>query len=179
MSRIVDNVVAMKIVRMLVTNFSDTKAFKLGIIDAHGNTLKPASTLRTAEEKEAFTYLDRLVFNMKKIINRLPGGESTLKSLVSALWLVKEYYESGSRTTSLMEERYKEVMRIVNSNVVLAEEQLVVSKVLAEEGMGAGAVGGAPTNNTSGPVATQEPKIGKKDIKKYQVMARRPAPVNK
>lgn len=179
MSRIVDNLVAMKIVKMLVTNFSDTKAFKLGIIDAHGNTLKPASTLRSVEEKDAFTYLDRLVFNMKKIINRLPGGESRLKSLVGALWLVKEYYESGSRTTSLMEERYKEVMRIVESSVVLAEEQIIVSRVLSEDGVGVGAIGGAPTNNTSGPVATQEPKIGKKNIKQYQVMARRPAPVNK
>ena len=178
MSRIVDNLVAMKIVRMLVTNFSDTQAFKLGIIDAHGNTLKPASTLRSQEEKDAFNYLDRLVFNMKKIINRLPGGENRLKSLVGALWLVREYYESGSRTTSLMEERYKEVMRILDSNVVLAEEQIAVSKVLAEDGVGVGAIG-APTNNTSGPVATQEPKIGKKDIKKYQVMARRPAPVNR
>ena len=70
-------------------------------------------------------------------------------------------------------------MRVINNNVILAEEQLTVQKVLAEVGMGAGAVGGAPTNSTVGPVATQEPKIGKKNIKQYQVMARRPAPVNK
>jgi hypothetical protein len=157
---------------MMVTNFTDTKAFKLGIIDASGNTLRPSSTLRTTEEKDAFTYLHRLVFNMKKIINRLPGGENHLKSMVGALWLVKEYYESGSRTTSLMEERYKEVMRMLDNNVVLAEEQLIVSKVLSEEG-----IGGAPTNNTSGPVTTQEPKISKKNIKKYQVMNRRSTPV--
>ena len=173
MARIVDNVVALKIVRMLVTNFSDTEAFKLGIIDAHGNTLRPTNTLKTTQERNAFTYLDRLVFNMKKIINRLPGGENTLKSFTAALWLVKEYYENGSRTTSLMEERYKEVVRMLE-NVVLAEEQLIVSKVLAEDGMAAG----APTNNTSGPVATQQPKIDKKNIKKYQVMNRRSAPVN-
>lgn len=178
MSRIVDNVLALKIVRMMVTNFSDTQAFKLGIIDAHGNTLRPSSTLKTGEEKDAFTYLHRLVFNMKKIINRIPGGENHLKSLVGALWLIKEYYESGSRTTSLMEARYKEVMRMLENNVILAEEQLLVSKVLAEDGVGVGAIGGAPTNNTSGPVATQEPKIGKKNIKKYQVMARRSSPVN-
>jgi hypothetical protein len=175
MSRVVDNAMALKIVRMMVTNFSDTKAFKLGIIDARGNTLKPSSTLRTSEERDAFTYLHRLVFNMKKLINRLPGGENQLKSMVGALWLVKEYYESGSRTTSLMEERYKEVMRMLDNNVVLAEEQLIVSKVLSEEG--AAAIGGAPTNNTSGPVATQEPKISKKNIKKYQVMSRRSTPV--
>lgn len=178
MSRIVDNVLALKIVRMLVTNFTDTPAFKLGIIDARGNTLRPSSTLRTSEEKDAFTYLNRLVFNMKKLINRLPGGENQLKSLVGALWLVKEYYQSGSKTTSLLEQRYKEVLRVLDSNVVLAEEQLVVKKVLSEDGMGAGAVG-APTNNTSGPVATQEPKIEKKNIKKYQIMARRSSPVNK
>lgn len=175
MSRLVDNVIALRIVRMLVTNFTDTQAFKLGIIDAHGNTLKPASTLKSEAEKDAFTYLNRLVFNMKKIINRFPGGESHLKSLVGALWLVKEYYESGSRTTSLMEERYKEVMRMLNNNVVLAEEQLLVSKVLAEE-VGTGAVASAPANNTAG-VEVKQPKIDKKNIKKYQVMSRRSSPV--
>ena len=45
--------------------------------------------------------------------------------------------------------------------------------VLAEDGMAVG----APTNSTCGPVATQQPKIDKKNIKKYQVMNRRSAPV--
>ena len=174
MSRVVDNIIALKIVRMLTTNFSDTQAFKLGIIDAHGNTLKPASTLTSAHEKDAFSYLDRLVFNMKKIINRLPGGESHLKSLVGALWLVKEYYQNGSRTTSLMEERYKEVMRMLD-HVILAEEQLIVSKVLAEE-VGTGAMAGAPANNTAG-VEVKQPKIDKKNIKKFQSINRRSSPV--
>jgi hypothetical protein len=175
MSRLVDNAIALKIVKMLVTNFTDTQAFKLGIIDAQGNTLKPASMLKSEAEKSAFTYLNRLVFNMKKIINRFPGGENHLKSLVGALWLVKEYYESGSRTTSLMEERYKEVMRMLNNNVVLAEEQIIVAKVLSEE-VGGGAVAGAPANNTAG-VEVKQPKIDKKNIKKYQVMNRRSTPV--
>ena len=175
MSRLVDNSIALKIVRMLITNFSDTQAFKLGIIDAHGNNLKPASTLKSEAEKDAYTYLNRLVFNMKKIINRLPGGESQMKSLVGALWLVKEYYESGSRTTSLMEQRYKEVMRMLDNSVILAEEQILVSKVLAEDGMGAGAAAGAPTNSTCGPVATQEPKIEKKKIKHFDVVSKRSA----
>lgn len=175
MARIVDNVLALKIVKMLVTNFSDTAAFKLGIIDAKGNTLRPSSTLKTSEEKDAFSYLHRLVFNMKKLINRLPGGENSIKSLVGALWLVKEYYENGSKTTSLMEERYKEVMRMLDNNVILAEEQLLVSKVLGEE-VGGGAMAGAPTNNTAG-VEVKQPKIDKKNIKKYQVMNRRAKPV--
>ena len=177
MSRIVDNLIAMKIVKMITQNFEDTEAFKLGIIDHNGNNIRKTSTLTTAQERDAYTYLNRLVFNMKKILNRLPGGENRMKSLVGALWLVKEYYESGNRTTSLMEERYKHIMRIIESDVVLAEEELIVSKVLAEDGMGAGAIGGSPTNNTGGPVSVQEPKIEKKNIKKYQIMARRGSPV--
>ena len=177
MSRIVDNLIAMKIVRMITQNFEDTEAFKLGIIDHQGNNLRKMSTLSTEEERNAYSYLNRLVFNMKKILNRLPGGENRMKSLVGALWLVKEYYESGSRTTSLMEDRYKHIMRIIESSVVLAEEQIIVNRVLSEEGMGAAVVGGAPTNNTGGPVSVQEPKIEKKNVKKYQIMARRGAPV--
>jgi hypothetical protein len=177
MSRIVDNLIALRIVRMITQNFEDTEAFKLGIIDHQGNNLRKMNTLTTDQERNAYTYLNRLVFNMKKILNRLPGGENRMKSLVGALWLVKEYYESGARTTSLMEDRYKHIMRILDSDVVLAEEQLIVSKVLAEDGMGVAAVGGAPTNNTGGPVSVQEPKIEKKNIKKYQIMARRGSPV--
>jgi hypothetical protein len=159
---------------MITKNFEDTDAFKLGIIDHKGNNLRKMNTLTTDQERNAYTYLNRLVFNMKKILNRLPGGENRMKSLVGALWLVKEYYESGARTTSLMEDRYKHIMRIIDNDVVLAEEQLIVNKVLSEEGM---VVGGAPTNNTGGPVSVQEPKIEKKNVKKYQIMARRGAPV--
>ena len=36
MSRIVDNLVAYRILSMLVTPFDETEAYKLGIIDAHG-----------------------------------------------------------------------------------------------------------------------------------------------
>jgi hypothetical protein len=166
MSRIVDNLVAYKILSMLVTNFEDTKAYKLNIIDKNGKNLKKASTLKTSEEKDAYTYLTRLVFNMKKIINKI-GGENKLKSLVAALWLVKEQYESGNRSTALMEDKFDRVMKLLDNNCVLVEEEIIVKKFLDEE---------APANSTAG-AAVSEPKIQKKDIKKYQVMARR-KPVN-
>jgi len=170
MSRIVDNLLAYKVLSMLVTNFEDTKAFKLNIIDKNGKNLKKVSALKTSEEKDAYTYLHRLVFNMKKIINKI-GGENKLKSLVAALWLVKEYYHSGSRSTALMEEKFDKVMKILDNRVSLVEEEILVNKFLSEEG-----IGGAPTNSTAG-ASVSEPVIKKKDIKKYQVMARR-KPVN-
>lgn len=148
MSRIIDGVVAYKVLRMLVTNFTDTEAFKLGIIDAKGNTLKKTNQFSTDAERNAFTYLTRLVFNMKKLINKI-GGENKLKSMAAAIWLIRENYHSGSKTTSGLEARYKKLME---TNVHLVEEEILVGRFLKEEG-------GAPTNNTSGPVSTQEPKI--------------------
>jgi hypothetical protein len=166
MSRIIDNLLAYKVLRMLVTNFVDTDAFKLGIIDAHGNTLIKTSQFKTEEQRNAFTYLHRLVFNLKKLINKF-GGENRLKSMAAAIWLIRENYNSGSRTTSQLEEKFK---KLIESNIHLVEEEILIGRFLKEDGDGGGGavVGGPPANNTSGPVATQEPKIGKKDIKKYQ-----------
>jgi hypothetical protein len=164
MSRIVDNLVAYRILSMLVTQFEDTPAYKLGIIDKTGKNLKKTSTLKTSEERNAYSYLHRLVFNMKKIINKIPGGENKLKSLIAALFLVKEYYENGSRTTSLMEERYIKIMEVLKNNVTLVEEEIIVNKFLSEEGI---------ANVTGAAVSTDQPKIDSKNIKKYQLMARR------
>lgn len=165
MSRIIDNAVAYKVLRMLVTNFTDTEAFKLGIIDSHGNTLRKTNQFSTESERDAFTYLTRLVFNMKKLINKI-GGENKLKSMAAAIWLIRENYQSGSRTVSGLETRYKKLME---TNVHLVEEEILVGRFLKEDGDG-----GAPTNNTSGPVSTQEPKIYPNSKKKPIIgMARR------
>jgi hypothetical protein len=168
MSRIIDNVIAFKVLRMMVTNFHDTDAFKLGIIDQHGNVLRKTNQLSTEAERNAFTYLDRLVFNIKKLINKF-GGENKLKSMAAALWLIRENYESGSKTVSGLEARYKKLME---TDIHLVEEEILVGRFLKEDGVAA--IGGAPANNTSGPVATQEPKIYPNSKKKpIMGMARR------
>jgi hypothetical protein len=159
---------------MLVQNFEDSDAFKLGIIDKSGHALKKSKDLTTEAEKDAYDYLSRLVFTLKKIINKLPGGESKLKSLIAALWLVKEHYQSGSRSTAMLEEKFASVMKLLDNRVSLVEEEITVRRFLDEEGEG-GAVGGAPTNSTGAAVSTNEPVVKKKDIKKYQgTVTRRP-----
>lgn len=178
MSRIVDNLIAYRILKMMVTNFTDTEAYKLGIIDAKGKNLRKVNTLQTSQEKDAYNYLTRLVFNMKKIINKLPGGENRIKSLVAALWLVKEQYESGNRSTAMMQEKFDNIMKMLENRVSLVEEEIIVKKFIDEEGV---------ANVTGAAVSTNEPKIGSKDIKKYKEgqkstiagMVRRPAPVSK
>ena len=176
MSRIVDNLIAFRILKMLVTNFEDTEAYKLGIIDAKGKSIRKANTLQTSQERDAYTYLNRLVFNMKKIINKIPGGENKIKSLVAALWLVKEHYESGNRSTAMLQEKFDNIMKMMDNRVSLVEEEILVKKFLEEDGI---------ANVTGAAVSTNEPKIGPKEIKKYKAgqastiagMIRRPKPV--
>lgn len=167
MSRVVDNLVAYRVLSMLVKPFVETDAYKLGIIDSKGKTLIKSSDFRTGAQRDAFTYLHRLVFNMKKIINKLPGGENKLKSVVSALFLVKEYYETNNRSTSMMEERFHALMQF---DGILAEETILVEKYmkdLEEDGEG-GAVSAAPANVTGSMVSTDIPVPKKKDLKKYK-----------
>lgn len=156
MSRMVDNLLALRILKMLVAPFTESEAFKLGIIDANGKMIRKPSTDR---EKDAYNYLTKLVFNMKKIINRLPGGESKTKSLVAALWLIKEHYQSNNRSTALMQEKFASVMKMLDNRVSLVEEEIIVTKFINED---------AVANVTGASVSTDEPKIGSKDIKKYK-----------
>ena len=148
---------------MLIKNFEDTQAYKLGIIDKSGKLVKKPTT---PNEKDAYTYLHKLVFNMKKIINRLPGGESKLKSMVTALFLIKEYYESNTRTTSLMEDRYKSLMGM---DLHLMEEELIVEKYIKDMEED------APANATGVGISTDRPALRRKDVEKYQSLNKKMA----
>jgi len=165
MSQVVDNLVAFRVLYMLVTPFERTDAFKLGIIDKEGNNLIKSSSFTSSEQKRAYTYLHRLVFKLKKIINKV-GGESRLKSMVAALWLVKEQYASNSRSTAYLEEQFVETLKKLDTISLIEEEILVTDFVytLSEDG----AMGGAPTNavGTGTNVGLDQPFVKKK--RKFQ-----------
>ena len=75
--------------RLLVMKWEDTDAYKLGLLDSDGKKLKSPST---SEEKSAYTYFHRLVFNVKRLIEKAPGGKSKIASFITALYLIKEEY---------------------------------------------------------------------------------------
>jgi hypothetical protein len=159
MSVLVDNLIAYRVLSMLVKPFEETDAYRLGIIDKDGNNLIKSSKLKTSEQREAYTYLHRLVFNLKKILNRLPGGDTKTKNLVAALWLVKEAYTYKETIT---EEQLQHLLEQLNS-ITLVEEELEVRRFLNEDGIA----------NVTGPgVSTDKPVVRKKDIDKYKILRR-------
>ena len=165
MARIVDNLIAYRILSMLVTPFEETDAYKLGIIDKDGHNLIKPSKLTTSEQKDAYSYLTRLVFNIKKIINKLPGSDSRIRNLIAAFWLVKESYEN-TQALVLREDVIK-LIRLLDT-VTLVEEELVVKTFLENKELDEDGEGGAPTNSTGPLVSTDIPVARKKDINKYK-----------
>jgi len=89
-SRAFDTFVTYKIISQLVTDWEDMPAFEHGIIDKKGKLLRKHSSLKTTEEKESYTLFTRLIFNLKRLIQKLPGGSSKLASYTAGLFLIKE-----------------------------------------------------------------------------------------
>lgn len=152
MGQVIDNLIAYRVLSMLVKPFDQTDAFKQGIVDAQGHVLIKASDLKTQEQKAAYNYLTRLVFNLKRLINKLPGGDTKLKNLVAAFFLIREAMES--RKINISEDRFDEIVTLVNEGYVFAEEQLIVEDFLLVED--------APANATGSGVSTDAPVIKRK-----------------
>ncbi len=144
-----DNLIAFRILYMLVTPFKETKAFKLGLIDEVGTLLKKP---KTSEEKDAYGMLTRLVFNLKRLLVKLPGGDAKLKNIAAAYFLIKENINNKNVSVEVLEESLNS---IVDKDVVLVEETLTVMNFLSvfEE---------APANATGPLVSTDEPVVRKK-----------------
>ncbi len=90
-----DLVYTFRFLTLLVTPFIKTQAFKKGIIDEKGKRLKkpPFSSIDDREDyANYYTPFIRLVFNVKKLMAKAPGGSSRLASYAAALYLIKEKF---------------------------------------------------------------------------------------
>ena len=83
MSRVIDALVAYRVLKLLVTPFNKTEAFRLGIIDEKGKVLKKSKTIKTDKERNAYTLLIRFVFNLKRMLAKI-GIRGPLGSAAAA-----------------------------------------------------------------------------------------------
>ena len=87
-TRAIDLLITYRIIKMLTTPFDKQDAYKLGIIDKNGKVLRKTKELKTGKERDAYTILHRFVFNLKRLINIVPGGKSKLGTYAAALGLL-------------------------------------------------------------------------------------------
>ena len=138
MGRAIDLFVTYRFIKLLVTPFEKTDAYRLGIIDADGKrilepgTTNKPTTLRTVEEKSAYTVLHKLVFNIKKIFGKVPGLRTKLGTYAAALFLLKDTFKESVDDPDVFEKEFMKYLKeegyeIDNS---ISEEVIAFGEIL-------------------------------------------------
>ena len=141
MGRAIDLFVTYRFIKLLVTPFDKTEAYKLGIIDATGNRVMPPpingirqtkpEPLRTTEEKNAYTVLHKLVFNIKKLFEKVPGLRTRLGTYAAALFLLKDTFKESVDDPDVFEREFMKYLK---------EQGYEIDDTIMEEVVGFGEV---------------------------------------
>ena len=127
MGRAIDLFVTYRFIKLLTTPFNRTEAYKLGIIDKDGNRIlqpnstQPAVELATAQLQNAYTVLHKLVFNIKKIFEKVPGLRTKVGTYAAALFLLKDTFKENVEDPDVFE---KEFMKYLKENDVEFDDSI-------------------------------------------------------
>ena len=127
MGRAIDLFVTYRFLRLLTTPFEDTDAFKFGIIDEKGNRIKkkgstkPEVELATSELKNSYTILHKLVFNIKKIFQKVPGLRTKVGTYAAALFLLKDTFKESVDDPDMFE---KEFIKFLKENDIELDNEI-------------------------------------------------------
>ena len=138
MGRAIDLFVTYRFLKLLTTPFEKTEAYKLGIIDENSNRImqkgikKPQVPLVTSQEKNAYTILHKLVFNIKKIFAKVPGLRTKVGTYAAALLLLKDTFKESVDDPDMFE---KEFMKYLKENDIefdnsISEEVIGFGEIL-------------------------------------------------
>jgi hypothetical protein len=120
MGRAIDLFVTYRFIRLLTTPFEKTDAFKLGIIDKDGK--RTDKKLYKVEERNAYTVLHKLVFNIKKIFAKVPGLRTKVGTYAAALFLLKDTFKEHVEDPQMFE---KEFLKYLEENNIELDDSIV------------------------------------------------------
>ena len=113
MGRVIDALIAYRLLKLLVTPFKKTKAFQLGIVDEKGKVLikakefsKSLPSNKQQEAKKAYTLLIRFVFNLKRLLSKV-GVRGPLGSATAAA--IAFFREQNDYNPIIEKEVYKHI----------------------------------------------------------------------
>nr|DAF18128.1 MAG TPA: Major capsid protein [Caudoviricetes sp.] len=120
MSGIIDFVVCFRLLQLLLTDWEKTEQYKKGIVDKNGKWLVSEKEM-TLEQKKVYSPLVRFAFNLRKFINKVPGGKLgaaavVLQSLRKPVYF-KEEIENCPNVYNMIETSI-----LILENTILEEE---------------------------------------------------------
>ena len=117
MGSAIDLFVTYRFLKLLTTEFKKTDAYKLGIIDDKGHRIlkpksdKPAVEISTTQQKNAYTVLHKLVFNIKKLFNKVPGLRTKVGTYAAALFLLKDTFKESVQDPDMFEKEFVKYLK--------------------------------------------------------------------
>jgi hypothetical protein len=132
MNRVTDLFASYRFIKLLVTDFKKLPGYKLGIFDENGNrkvnpeTGKP-DKLESSKEKNAYTVFHKLVFNIRRILKKIPLIGTTLGSYATALYLLKDTFKESADLENVFLD-YLHENHNIKSNLIESNEIQNLSK---------------------------------------------------
>ena len=108
MSRVIDALIAYRLVKLLVTPFNKTDAYKLGIIDEKGKVLIKSRKITNQKQRKAYTLLIRFVFNLKKLLAKVGIRGPIGSAAAAAIAFFKEEYGDNPEVERVIYKHLKE-----------------------------------------------------------------------
>ena len=142
---ILDSIAALRVAYLLITPIENTAAYKLGLLDADGKTIRKAVT---SEEKNSTSMLHRLCWNLKRMIGIIPGGKTRIGSLAAAYLLMREAVENNWTEAELNEQCLSRFNELCEAECPELDDILDELYHIVED---------APANATGAAVSTDTP----------------------
>jgi len=120
MGRAIDLFVTYRFIKLLTTPFEKTDAYKMGIIDKDG--YRTDKILYKQSEQNAYTVLHKLVFNIKRLFQKVPGLRTRLGTYAAALFLLKDTFKEHVEDPQMFE---KEFLNYLKENDIELDDTIV------------------------------------------------------
>lgn len=163
---IIDLFLVYSFIKRLASPFENWEAYKLGIIDKDGNILKRRKDLTKVDERNAFGIFDLMILKLKKLLAKVPGGQTRIASYAAALWLIKEHQdieENGEfMTEDYIESKFNRYLHYTTESYDVNKKFETMLEDAVVNSAGGGAVAGI------GVGLDGEPGVSKKTQKKIQ-----------
>ena len=107
MSGIVDTYITYRIITTLTKPWKEQDAYEFGIIDDKGKVLRKAKELKNRKEKDSYSILIRFIFNLKRMMEKIPGGKTKMGSYAIAALVFLKVEEDDEELKKLLGEDYE------------------------------------------------------------------------
>jgi len=127
MGSAIDLFVSYRFLKLLTTPFKKTDAYKFGIIDEKGNRIRKekssevAVNLTTSQLKNSYTILHKLVFNIKKLFQKVPGLRTKVGTYAAALFLLKDTFKEHVENPNFFE---SELIKYLKENNIEFDNEI-------------------------------------------------------